>query len=160
MYVAKMISEFYERFCPLLLGDSSVRRFLVLSTASYKVPEDRNTFIWWLGIWFIRLVAGTAYQEINGLSKAVAVLPSGKIGWTLFRYVQRQPIGVVHSRLTLHRVPVLNNGQARPVRASYLGDGTDRLLLSRRSIAYWVLHELEEEKWIGKAPALSNPGWI
>lgn len=58
------------------------------------------------------------------------------------------------------RVPGLTNGDAKPVRTSYLGDGTDGMMLSRKSIAIWILQEMEEEKWIGKAPALSNAGWF
>ena len=77
------ISEFYQRLYRLL-PDSKIRRCLVLSTASYKVSEDRQTIKWWLGIWFIWLAAGTAYNEINGLSKATAALPA-KIEWSLFR---------------------------------------------------------------------------
>lgn len=84
--VLQPITEFYERLYPLL-PDSSVRRCFILSTASYKVPEDKETFKWWFGITFgIRFVGGTAYDEINGLSKATASLPT-EIEWTLFRYV-------------------------------------------------------------------------
>ena len=67
---------------------------------------------------------------------------------------------IYFSHTNMDRVPVLNNGEARPVRGSYLGDGTDCMFLSRKSIAIWVLCELEERRWIGKAPSLSNPGWL
>lgn len=41
-----------------------------------------------------------------------------------------------------------------------IDDGNDGLTLSRKSNAVWVLQELEERKWVGRAPALSNPGWF
>jgi hypothetical protein len=59
------------------------------------------------------------------------------------------------------RVPILTNGAAVPTNASIVGSGQDGLLLSRKSLAVWLLNELKEGKWIGKAPALSHSGgWI
>jgi len=59
------------------------------------------------------------------------------------------------------RVPILTNGAAKPVVATIAGSGEDGLLLSRKSFAVWLLKELEEGKWIGKAPVLSSGGnWL
>lgn len=58
---------------------------MVLSTPSYKAPEDRTTIKWWFAIWVVWLVGGTTYQEINGLSKATAALPGDIFEWTIFR---------------------------------------------------------------------------
>ena len=59
------------------------------------------------------------------------------------------------------RVPILTNGAAKPTVATILGSGEDGLLLSRKSLAAWLLKELEEGKWIGKAPVLSSGGnWL
>jgi hypothetical protein len=41
-----------------------------------------------------------------------------------------------------------------------LGDGTDCMFLSRKSIAAWLLQEIEERQWMRKAPSLSNPSWF
>ncbi len=41
----------------------------------------------WLIVWMIYLFGGTAYQDINGLSRATAALPSDKVEWTIFRSV-------------------------------------------------------------------------
>jgi hypothetical protein len=69
-----------------LLPASSIQRCLILSTASYKVPQDKQTFKWWFGITFgVRFLGGTAYNEIIELSKATVALPA-EIEWTLFRY--------------------------------------------------------------------------
>lgn len=59
------------------------------------------------------------------------------------------------------RVPFLTNGAVKPTVATIIGSGEDGLSLSRKSLAVWLLKELEEEKWIGKAPALSSGGnWL
>ena len=59
------------------------------------------------------------------------------------------------------RVPFLTNGAAKPTVATIIGSGEDGLLLSRKSLAAWLLKELEEGKWIGKAPVLSSGGnWL
>lgn len=82
---SKAITEFYETLFPLLTTHGSIRRCFVLSTASYKAPEDRFSLKWWFGVWSVKLFLGSAYQEINGMSRAAASLPSDKIEWTLFR---------------------------------------------------------------------------
>lgn len=46
------------------------------------------------------------------------------------------------------------------MQAGYVGSGRDKMVLSRRSMCIWVLREIEEGRWVGKAPALSNLGWI
>lgn len=60
----------------------------------------------------------------------------------------------------LRRVPILHNGEVKPVQTGHVGSGTDGMMLSRRSMCIWVLNEIEERKWVGKAPMISNPGWI
>ncbi|KAK0260158.1 hypothetical protein LTR35_018024 [Friedmanniomyces endolithicus] len=136
-----LIAEFYEQLFPLL-QQSSIRRCMILSTASYKVPEDRSSWKWGFMTMVIKLMGGTVYQEINAMSRATATLLGNKVEWTLFR------------------VPFLTNSDAKPVRAGFLGDGTDGFFLSRNSAAVWVLQELKANKWVGKAPTLSDPGWI
>lgn len=81
------ITEFYEKLFPLLTTHGTIKRCFVLSTASYKAPEDTFSLKWWFGVWAVRIFLGTAYQEINGMSRAVAALPVDKVGWTLFRYL-------------------------------------------------------------------------
>jgi hypothetical protein len=124
------------------------------------VPEDNEPFKWWFGILAVRYLGGTAFQEINGLSRATAALRP-EIEWTLFRSV----LEYTHYSLITYanqycRVPHLSNGAENLVRASILGDGTDGMFLTRKSIAAWLLQEIQERQWIQKAPALSNPSWF
>jgi hypothetical protein len=121
---------------------NTLRHCIVLATPSFKVAEDKSSLKWWFGVFMVRMLFGDAYADIVGIGKAVSALPVDEIEWTLFR------------------VPVLTNGDYKPVQTAMIGDGKDGMMLSRKSSAVWVLQELEEKKWVGKAPALSNPGWI
>lgn len=74
-----------------------ISRALICSTASYTAPQDLPSWKWWLGVTFIKLAAGSAYAEINGMSRAVVDGLSeqrtegrgqaAEVEWTLFRYV-------------------------------------------------------------------------
>lgn len=80
---------------------------------------------------------------MSGIGAFVEWQPSEQLNWTLFR------------------VPFLTNGKAGPVKASWAGRGEDGMFLSRKSLARWVLGEIEEKKWVGDAPLISNEGgWI
>jgi hypothetical protein len=57
---------------------------------------------------------------------------------------------------TLFRVGFLGNGPAKPVTASYTGSGQDGIQITRKSIATWVLSNIESEKFVGKCPVISN----
>ena len=117
---------------------------MVLSTASYSAPEDSRSIKWWVSInMYIRIIGGDAYQEIRGLSQATVDLGE-KIAWTLFRVP-------LLSGKTLEE----NEGE---VEACYVGDkkGRDGLSLDRGRLCKWVLGELDEGKWVGCAPLVSN----
>lgn len=60
---------------------------MILSTASYRVPEDRSSWKWGFMTMVIKLMGGTVYQEINAMSRATATLLGNKVEWTLFRCV-------------------------------------------------------------------------
>ena len=59
---------------------------MVTSTGSYTAPEDRFSLKWFFGILLIRIVGGTTYREINGMSAAVLAVPTETIEWTMFRW--------------------------------------------------------------------------
>lgn len=48
----------------------------------------------------------------------------------------------------------MTNGKAREVKAGYVGDVG--MKIKRKALAEWILKEMEEGRWIGKCPALSN----
>ncbi|OAL52537.1 NAD(P)-binding protein [Pyrenochaeta sp. DS3sAY3a] len=130
------ISDGYRVIIPLL-KKYKYERTLNLSTASYKVPQDRFSFTYALMVWFIYLFVRPAYVEINTTTRLITELRTEDIKWTVFR------------------VPGLGNKDAKPVKAAFVGEGVG-IFLERKGIAEWVLKEMEEEKWVGKCPALSN----
>ncbi|GIZ37444.1 hypothetical protein CKM354_000089000 [Cercospora kikuchii] len=151
------ITDWYRQtLYPLILSEEScqIERVLILSTPSFKVQEDKFSIKWWFGVQFVYWLFGDAYKEVVGIGNVtsngplVSAKPRGDRGkeveWTVFR------------------VPGLRNGkQADAVRAGWVGEKGDGLLLSRKSLAVWILQEVEERKWVGKSPALSDAGaWI
>lgn len=67
----------------------------------------------------------------------MTALPVNKMNWTVFR------------------VPQLKDGAAVPIKDGFVGEGVG-MKIERKALAEWVLKEMEEGKWIGKCPAVSN----
>lgn len=124
---------------PLLITNN-YERAMVLCTCSFQSPEDKGNLKWKASIWLVKTINGSAFEEFNGLGAFVTSTDVSKLQWTLFR------------------VPVLNNGPDAPVTATYTGSGEDGMFLSRKSLAAWILRNIdaEDSEWVGKAPALSN----
>ena len=119
-------------------------RILTLSTASYSAPEDTRSLKWWVAInMYVRVIGGDAYDEVRGMAQATVDLGE-QIRWTVFR------------------VPLLSGkmlGESKgEVEACYVGDkkGRDGLWLDRGRLARWILVEVEEGKWVGTCPIVSN----
>lgn len=82
------VGDFYRKLFRLILEKSKIKRAMITSTASYKAPEDKFSLKWWFGITMVKWFAGSAYYEINAMSRAtVECLPVENVEWTLFRYV-------------------------------------------------------------------------
>jgi hypothetical protein len=118
-----------------LLQKYSYTRTLFVSTASYSDPQDSFSFMYWLMIWSVYLFFYGAYTEIIAMTSQMIALPS-ELNWTVFR------------------VPMLKDGEPKPVKAGYIGDVG--VQLERKGLAEWALKEMEEEKWTGKCPAVAN----
>jgi len=138
------ITNAFKILYPLLLSNGTTKRVLVLSTASYSAPEDTSSFKWWLAInCYIKVIGGDSYTEILGFTEETVALGE-KMKWTAFR------------------VPLLNGKELDEnegeVNAAYVGDnkGRDGLFLDRGRLARWILNELDEGKWIGCSPLVSN----
>jgi hypothetical protein len=126
----------YELIVPLL-HKYEYKRVMITSTASYAVPQDSFSALYWLMVWSVYLLFRGAYDEINGFTPLVTQLA-----------------GKEETKWTVFRVPVLSNGDARAVQAGYVGNVGVRV--ERKGVAEWVLQEMEEEMWVGKCPALGN----
>lgn len=86
MHVFQPVADFYRTFFPLLLEHGRIKRAMITATASYSAPEDRFSLKWWFGITCIKWLGGSAYYEINGMSRAtIECLNVERVEWTLFR---------------------------------------------------------------------------
>ena len=132
----KPITNGYELILPLLQKHNYIRAMFV-STASYRAPQDGFSLFFALMVWSVYLLFQAAYDEINGFTPLFAKLPVDDLNWTVFR------------------VPLLMNGEAKPVKAGFIG-GNVGLSVDRKALAEWVLREMDEGKWIGRFPAVSN----
>ena len=88
-------------------------------------------------VWFIYLFVNSAYKEITTFSPLITSVPVDELKWTLFR------------------VPLLQDGEAKPVKAAYVGEGV-KATFQRKGMAIWLLEEMDENKWVGKCPMLSD----
>ncbi len=52
----------------------------------------------------------------------------------------------------------LRSGPGCAAKTGYNGDGNDGWSLEGKAMADWVLLEMVQEKWTGKAPMISNAG--
>ena len=129
------ITDGYRTILPLLRKHNYTRA-LFISTPSYRAPQDAFSILYSLVVWSVYLFFSTAYKEINGYTPLITELSTDELAWTVFR------------------VPVLRNGEAKPVTAGFVGDVG--LSIERKALAEWVLQEMEEGKWVGECPALSN----
>lgn len=81
----KPVTDFYQKLFPLLTEASSIRRCMILTTPSFKVPEDRWSLKWWLLVWLVKLMGGSAYDEVTGIGRIVTARSLDEVEWTLFR---------------------------------------------------------------------------
>jgi len=144
IFLGKPITDALKKLYPLLIDNGTTFRILTLATPSYAAPEDARSLKWFVSIHvYIRGLDNYAYNEMNGIGKETVAL-GDRIDWTLFR------------------VPLLRGDKLEikdgRVSESFVGDagGKDALTLNRSALVRWVLKEIDEKKWVGKCPLLSN----
>jgi nucleoside-diphosphate-sugar epimerase len=122
------------------MKDNGVKRLIVLSTPSYWVKE-KDVSTWTLSLFGLmpKLLVPQGVAEMVAIAEAVTSHATD-LDWTIFR------------------IPHLTDGQADiPVWAGYTGPNhKGGLNLSRRSLARWVLEEIQGREWIRGVPYLSN----
>lgn len=122
------------------MKENGVKRLIVLSTPSYWVKE-KDVGTWTLSLYGLmpKLFTPQGNAEMVAIAEAVASHATN-LDWTIFR------------------VPHLTDGPVEvPVWAGYAGPNhKGGLNLSRRSLARWVLGEIQEREWIRGVPFLSN----
>lgn len=131
------------------MHEMDIKRIFVLSTPSFQVPGEWEQMSW--GWYFSHLLPVVFLPQGNAEMKGIAHAVMSNSSGTL-----KQKDGL---EATVFRVPFLTEGSGNlEVRAFVLGGegSTENKNLSRRSMARWLLQELEERKWVGGAPMLCN----
>jgi len=114
-----------------------VKRLIATATPSATDPSDGTAWSFSLAVTMIKVLAGSAYQEIVATADVVR---GSSLDWTLVR------------------LPMLTDKPAsHGARAGFVGDAGIRLFsLSRGALADFVLAQLEEKAWVRKSPVISN----
>jgi nucleoside-diphosphate-sugar epimerase len=114
-----------------------VRRLIATATPSDTDPDDGSSWSFSLAVWLIRVLVGSAYEEIVGTARVVR---ESSLDWTLVR------------------LPMLTDKPAPAgAVAGYVGDARIRLFsLSRAAMADFLVSQLADSTWIRKAPVVSN----
>lgn len=111
-------------------------RALLLATPSWLAPGEVKPLKWRVVTGMIWMLLGDAYRDINAIGDYVNSLAIDDLKWTVFR------------------VPFLTNAEAKEVHGGDME--SSGLSLSRKSMVQWVMQEMGEERWVGKAPMLWN----
>jgi nucleoside-diphosphate-sugar epimerase len=116
---------------------AGVRRLIATATTSAPDAQDRFSLPFWLAMQMVKVLAGSAYDEI--LATAAAVRNS-TLDWTLVR------------------LPMLSDKPCnRPAVAAHVGHPAIKLFaLSRERLAEFLVAQLSETRWMRQSPALSN----
>ena len=113
-----------------------VRRLIITSTLSAKDPNDKPEFRTRVLVGLVKRTMNDAYEDIVNVAEAVR---ASDLDWTIVR------------------LTMLNNKpKSGKVRAGYIGRGEVGSGISRADIADFMLSQIEDEKYVRQAPAISN----
>jgi len=113
-----------------------VRRLIVASMPSASAPNDLPDLKFKILVSMIKTTMRSAYEEIVNVAQVVR---DSDLDWTIVR------------------VSALNNNpKSGKVRVGYLGTGEVGVQLSRADLAGFILDELQNGKYVGQMPCVSN----
>jgi len=113
-----------------------VRRLIITSTLSAKDPNDSLNFKTKAMIALVKLTMRSAYEDIVSVAETVR---ASDCDWTIVR------------------VAMLNNNpKSDKVKVGYVGRGEVGTTISRADLADFLLKQVEDTKYVGQAPAISN----
>lgn len=120
-----------------VMKKTGVRRLIAIATPSFKDRNDKFQFGFSFGAFMVKTLLRDSYDNIVLTGKYIT---ESNLDWTIVR------------------IPMLSNKTATGnINVGYLGDGTISLFsLSRADLADFLLQQLNNPKYIHKAPAISN----
>ncbi|KAI0757391.1 NAD-P-binding protein [Daedaleopsis nitida] len=122
-----------------IMKQRNVKRLIALGTTSMKDPHDKFSPVFKVLVSGVAVFAHNAYKDVVAIGETIRAAPPGELVWTIAR------------------VPLLTEKPERDVVAGYVGDGKTGTILSRAAFAAFVLKELGENQWCGKAPLIASP---
>ncbi|MFD0998084.1 NAD(P)-dependent oxidoreductase [Ohtaekwangia kribbensis] len=120
-----------------VMKKAEVKRLIAIATPSFRDSNDKFQFGFSLSAFMVKNLLRDSYDNIVLAGKYIA---ESNLDWTIVR------------------IPMLSNKTATGnVNVGYLGDGTINLFsLSRADLADFLLQQINNRKYIHKAPAISN----
>ena len=113
-----------------------VKRLIVTSTLSAKDSEDKPGLMTKFMVTLVKTFMYAAYEDIVEVAKVVRALD---LEWTIVR------------------LALLNNEpKSGKVRVGYVGTVLVGTQISRADLAEFMLNQIEDKKYLRKAPAISN----
>lgn len=113
-----------------------VRRLIITSTLSAKDSNDKSEFRATFLVGLVKRTMNDAYEDIVSVAEAVR---ASELDWTIVR------------------LTMLNNKpKSGKIRADYVGTGEVGSAISRADIAAFMLSQIDDEKYVRQAPAISN----
>ncbi|KAH6988888.1 hypothetical protein BKA56DRAFT_710023, partial [Ilyonectria sp. MPI-CAGE-AT-0026] len=131
------VTDCYKTLLPLLI-QANYKRAIILCTAAWTAPEDEPAAGWAKAIEGVRSFNANYTEEMRKVGDYVSSIPTRELQWTIFR------------------APYLSNGEILPVREGFTSEENQRFHLTRESMAWWVLKQLDRDTWVGKGPILGN----
>ena len=114
---------------------SGVKRLIALGTPTFPDEHDRFHPVFWV----LTVVVGTLLGKgREDLQRANEIIRGSGLEWTIVR------------------VPLLTNQNSRNITVGYFGNGVNWFRLSREAFTDFLMRQLTETVYIGKAPAISN----
>lgn len=135
--MSQPVSTCYEILLPLLIKNN-FQRAMIVCTVCWISPEDKFSVTCSLVRLLIKTMARDAYEDLVAIGDYVSSIPNDQLAWTMMR------------------LPNLTDGEPKPVKEAFRGGRNDGMSLTRASLPQWVLKEIDERKWVGKPPMLSN----
>lgn len=145
----ELFANFYQSSVFPLMREHSVKRILAMGTISIREPEDKPSWLRWLLVLVVRLLASVAYRNILNIAETFRN-DAQDLDWTVFR-IANIPGGSDEADWAKDR-------EECDAFVGYVGDAGWSLQQRRGSLARWLVDAVEggADEWIGKLPAVSR----
>ena len=118
------------------MQQKAIHRLVIISTPSASDLNDHPDFKIKFLVGLVKFMIQPAYEEITSIAQVVR---KSDLDWTIVRVVM------------LNDKP-----KSGKVKVGYVGTGDVGIQISRADIAYFMLNQVQDSKYIRKAPVISN----